>query len=145
MLNKLLLPIGIIAAVAVVGIGIKIKKDHDDREAIQNEQNNTDENGNIVVRIGSNGREIQRNIERIKYAMAKSEPGTPEYETLSDELQKAYEIMKKYKESKFYIEPKVMATLVVVGAIGFFAICLSQEDPTAIKIAQFISKLFRLG
>ena len=92
-----------------------------------------------------NGKEIQDNIGRIKAARAQVTPGTDEYERLSAELLKEYEILKAYKASRFYIEPKVIATLVVIGGIAFFAICLDQENPKAIKIAQFVTKLFRFG
>ncbi len=97
----------------------------------------------IMVRM--DGRSIQRNIERIKFARDHAEVGTQEYETLSNELMKEYEILRKYKDSRFYVDPKVLATLLVVGGIAFFAICLDQENPKAIKIAQFITKLFKFG
>lgn len=90
-----------------------------------------------------NGREIQDNIERLKAARAKVDVGTPEYEALSKELEKEYEILKKYKDSRFIIEPKIIVTLIVIGGIAFFAICLDQESPKAIKIAQFVVKLFK--
>lgn len=95
--------------------------------------------------ISVNGKEIQENIDRIKKARALVDVGTDEYEKLSAELMKEYEILKKYKDSRFFIEPKVIATLVVIGGLAFFAICLDQENPKAIKIAQFITKLFKFG
>lgn len=95
--------------------------------------------------ISVNGKEIQENIDRIKKARALAEVGTDEYEKLSNELMREYEILKKYKDSRFYVEPKVIATLVVIGGLAFFAICLDQENPKAIKIAQFITKLFKFG
>lgn len=102
-----------------------------------------DETKAITVRF--DGRAIQRNIERIKIAREHAEIGTPEYETLSNELMKEYEILRKYKDSRFYVDPKVLATLLVIGGIAFFAICLDQENPKAIKIAQFITRLFKFG
>lgn len=58
----------------------------------------------IMVRM--DGRSIQRNIERIKFARDHAEVGTQEYETLSNELMKEYEILRKYKDSRFYVDPR---------------------------------------
>lgn len=144
MLGKILIPLGVVAAAAGIIFGVaKIKQEHDDREQINNDLSE-ENNGCESKRTYSDKREIQKNIERIKWQLANSEPGTPEYEKLSGELKEAYEILKKYKESRFFIEPKTIAILAVIGLIGFFAICLSQEDPSAIKIAQFVIKLFRI-
>ena len=96
-------------------------------------------------KVSVNGREIQENIDRIKRARANAEPGTEEYEKLSSELMKEYEILKKYKDSRFFIEPKVILTLAVIGGLAFFAICLDQENPKALRISQFIIKLFKFG
>ena len=96
-----------------------------------------------IIRLDGNA--ISRQICKLKFARDHCEIGTPEYETLTNELMKEYELMRKYKDSRFYIDPKVAATLLVVGGIAFFAICLDQENPKAIKIAQFITKLFKFG
>lgn len=98
-----------------------------------------------VKMIKFNGREILQNIERIKEARKNTPVGTPEYEMLSAELMKEYEILKKYKESRFSIKPEVAITLLIVGGIAFFAICLEQENPKAMKIASFVLKLFKLA
>lgn len=145
MFGKVLVSLGVVAVAAVaVTVGIKIKRRQEDMEAMQGELCAEGNDGKACIRIGTDDREIQRNIERLKYALAKAEIGTPEYDNLSNELKELYEIKRKHKDSRFYVEPKVIAILGVIGVIGFFAICLSQEDPSAIKIAQFILKLFRL-
>lgn len=92
-----------------------------------------------------NGKDIRENIERLKEARTHFPYGSEEYERITDELMKEYELLKKYRDSRFGIEPKALATLIVIGGIAFFAICLDQESPKAIKLAQFVCKLFRVA
>lgn len=94
-----------------------------------------------IIRLDGNA--IKRNIIRLKVARDHAEIGTPEYEALTQELMSEYDLMRKYKDSRFYVDPKVALPLLVIGGIAFFAICLDQENPKAIKIAQFITKLFK--
>lgn len=88
--------------------------------------------------------ELIDNIRQLQTEKKKQQPGTPEYEALQNEINKEYDIYKKWKDSR-RVSGEVKATLVVVGAIAFFAICLDQESPKALKLAQFIIKLFKFG
>ena len=90
-----------------------------------------------------NAREIQENIQRLKAARKETQVGTDAYDKLQTELQKEYEILKKFKDGRFAVPPQVIATLCVVGTIAFFAICLDQESPKALKLAQFVLKIFK--
>jgi len=90
-------------------------------------------------------RELQDNIKKLHAARKQVEKGSDTYEKLQCELKTEYELLKKLKESKHSVPPQITATLCVVGTIAFFAICLDQESPKALKLAQFVVKLFKLG
>lgn len=90
-------------------------------------------------------RELQDNIKKLHAARKQVEKGSNDYEKLQCELKTEYELLKKLKESKHSVPPQITATLCVVGAIAFFAVCLDQESPKALKLAQFVVKLFKLG
>ena len=64
------------------------------------------------------------------------------YGGLQEELEKEYTILKKYKDSKFYIQPKDLITIVGVSGLAVFMIALERENPKATKLASFILKLF---
>lgn len=88
--------------------------------------------------------ELLKSIRQLQEMKNKCEPATEEYESLQNEISKEFEIYKKWKDSK-KVSGEVKATLVVVGAISFFALCLDQESPKALKLAQFVCKIFKLG
>ena len=90
-------------------------------------------------------KELRDNIRRLHEAIDNTKEGTDTYEKLQCELKTEYELLKKMKEAKHSVPPQIKVTLFVVGSIAFFAICLDQESPKALKLAQFVVKLFKLG
>lgn len=64
------------------------------------------------------------------------------YSTLQDQEEKQYEILKKYKNSKFYIAPKDLLVITGVTGLAIFMIALDRENPKALKLASFVLKLF---
>lgn len=64
------------------------------------------------------------------------------YDGLQNELEKEYGILKKYKDSKFFIQPKDAVIIAVLGGVSLFALALERENPKAIKLATFLLKLF---
>ena len=92
-----------------------------------------------------NYQEVQDNIRELQKAAKKVEKGTDEYEKLRAEIKNEYDILKKYREGLLGASPEVKWTLIVVGGIAFFAICLDQESPKAIKIAQFVLRIISFG
>lgn len=86
-------------------------------------------------------RDIQDNIGRIMNAMKLTPEGTEEYERLAKELEHEYVILKKYKDSKFYIEPKMWATIGGATLVLVFFVCLEREVPSATK---FLGTVLRI-
>lgn len=86
-------------------------------------------------------RDIQENIGRIMNAMKLTPEGSEEYERLSKELEHEYIVLKKYKDSKFYIEPKMWATIGGATAVLLFFVCLEREVPSATK---FLGTVLRI-
>lgn len=64
------------------------------------------------------------------------------YQELQNEMEKDYTILKKYKDSKFYIQPKDVLVIVGVTGLAIFMIALERENPKATKLASFLLKLF---
>jgi len=64
------------------------------------------------------------------------------YDTLQNQWKAQLDVLKKYKDSKFYIPPKDLLTIASVGGLAFFGISLDHENPKAMKLAQFVMKLF---
>lgn len=93
------------------------------------------------VRTKVTARDIQDNIGRIMNAMKLTPEGTDEYERLARELEHEYVILKKYKDSKFYIEPKMWATIGGATAVLLFFVCLEREVPSATKFLGTVLKI----
>lgn len=64
------------------------------------------------------------------------------YSKLQEQKEKEYVILKKHKDSKFYIQPKDLMIIFGVGALSFYMISLERENPKALKLASFVLKLF---
>ena len=66
------------------------------------------------------------------------------FESLQDQEEKQYLILKKYKDSKFYIQPKDWLVIGGTTILAIFIIALDRESPKITKLASFILKLFPL-
>ena len=64
------------------------------------------------------------------------------YMELQEQKEKEYAILKKYKDSKFFIAPKDLLTIVGISALSLYMITLERENPKSLKLATFILKLF---
>ena len=64
------------------------------------------------------------------------------YSKLQEQREKEFTILKKYKDSKFYVAPKDLMVIFGVGCLSFFMIALERENPKALKLASFVLKLF---
>ncbi len=83
-------------------------------------------------------KDIQENIRRIMEAIKATPHGTDEYERLAGELEHEYVILKKYKDSRFIIEPTLwVRTISITGLVVFF-LCLEREVPSVMKFADRI-------
>jgi hypothetical protein len=100
--------------------------------------------------------EIDRIIDKIKTLDRTTDEGEAEYRKLRadlDDMHEVYktmqeqykaqlEVLKKYKDSRFYIPPKDLITIFVISGLAFFGISLDREDPKAVKLSSFVLKLF---
>jgi len=86
-------------------------------------------------------RELQENIRRIQDALKIVDEGTDEYERLSKELEHEYVILRKYMDSRLYIEPKQY--LLIGGGIlvTVFFVCLEREVPSVTKFCNLLFKI----
>lgn len=64
------------------------------------------------------------------------------YTQLQEQKEKEYTILKKYKDSRFYIQPKDLAIILGVSALSVFMISLERENPKSLKLASYVLKLF---
>jgi len=64
------------------------------------------------------------------------------YTQLQEQKEKEYTILKKYKDSRFYIQPKDLAIILGVSALSIFMISLERENPKSLKLASYVLKLF---
>ena len=64
--------------------------------------------------------------------------------TLQTELKSEYEILKKYRDSRFTIQPERGLIIGGILFLGTFMIALERENPKALKLAQFLLRLFPL-
>lgn len=65
-------------------------------------------------------------------------------ETLQEQEKTQYDILKKYKDSKFYIPPKDLLIICGVTTLAIFVIALDRESPKIVKTVSFILKLMPL-
>ena len=66
------------------------------------------------------------------------------YSTLQSEMKSEYDALKKHNDSRFTIQPEKGLMIGGVLFIGVFALALERENPKALKLAQFLLKLFPL-
>jgi len=129
-----------------------------------------DEKGKVKITqkdIKKNAAKIQRRMEKIQAERDKiadkmeeidisDDEGREAYRKLNEELklrneaysalqkeeQEEYNTIKKMKDSKFLIAPKDAIMISGLFILGTLAIALERENPKAIKIVSFITKLF---
>ena len=89
-------------------------------------------------------KDLQEDILKIREEMKKTEIGSEKYTCLQEQLEKEYVILKKYKETRMGIAPKDALVILMLGGVGFFMIALERENPKAIKLAEFVLRLFPL-
>lgn len=87
------------------------------------------------------GKDIQENIGRIMNAMKLTPEGSEEYERLSKELEHEYVILRKYKDSRFYIEPKQYLLIGGGVLVTVFFVALEREVPS---VNRFVSTMFKI-
>ena len=66
------------------------------------------------------------------------------YSELQKEQEQEYATLKKMKESRFSITPKDAITIGGLIFLSTFAIALERENPKAIKLVSFITKMMPL-
>ena len=112
----------------------------------------------MKIRMTMNWVEEERakTIEVMKLVDKNSETGIEKYKVLHGQLkelnemfdslqsqeEKQYAILKKYKDSKFYIQPKDWLMIGGTTVLAIFIIALDRESPKITKLASFILKLF---
>ena len=64
------------------------------------------------------------------------------YSTLQEEMKLEYENIKKIKDGKFIMAPKDIISIAAMGLVGIFVFSLERENPRAVKMAEFILRLF---
>ena len=93
-------------------------------------------------RVKVTARDIEENCVRIKMAMERTKVGTPEYERLQKELDAEKTILKKHKDSYFWVKPEQITMIVGTTVVMFFAVALNREWPSAVKISTVLLKMF---
>lgn len=63
---------------------------------------------------------------------------------LQDEMKSEYDALKKYRDSRFSIQPERAVIIGGIMFLGTFMIALERENPKALKLATFLLKLFPL-
>lgn len=86
-------------------------------------------------------RELLENVRRIQDALKSVTEGTDEYERLSRELEHEYVILRKYMDSRLYIEPKQYLLIAGGVIVTVFFVCLEREVPSVTK---FVNMMFRI-
>ena len=102
--------------------------------------------------------ETEKTVNELKTVNKETETGREKYDQLQKDLQgmnelykalqemeeKQYGILKKYKDSKFYIQPKDWLTIGGLTFLAVIVIALDRESPKITKLASFILKLLPL-
>ena len=113
--------------------------------------------GNLLrIKDGMNyiNGEINATIDRMKAIDRTTESGRNEYAEymvdlqqmkdiytgLQEEMEKEYTILKKYKDSRFYVTPEKLITIAVLTGLSVFIIALDRESPKASKLVSMIVK-----
>lgn len=86
-------------------------------------------------------KDIQANIRRIMDAMQQLPAQSDEYERLAKELEHEYVILKKYKDSRFYIEPKQWLLIGGGTLVTVFFVALEREVPSVTKFTNLLFKI----
>ena len=63
------------------------------------------------------------------------------FDSLQEQEEKQYSILKKYKDSKFFIQPKDWLVIGGTTLLAVFVIALDRESPKITKLVSFILKL----
>ena len=96
----------------------------------------------ITVRINSL-EEIIDGLDLTKEEDRKThESATKELSRLRDGLRDAYDVLDRYKKTKFWIAPKDWLICGGTFVTVLFVICLSRENPEIVRLSQWILKLF---
>lgn len=102
--------------------------------------------------------EMKKTVEKLKEVDRNTESGREKYNLMQSDLQdmnemykslqemeaKHYDILKKYKDSKFYIQPKDWLTIGGLTVLAVIVIALDRESPKITKLMSFILKLLPL-
>jgi len=86
-------------------------------------------------------KDIQMNIRRIMDAMQRLPEDSDEYSRLAKELEHEYVILKKYKDSRFYIEPKQWLLIGGGVMVTVFFVALEREVPSVTKFTNLLFKI----
>ena len=97
--------------------------------------------GTKVKRKRVTRRELQDNIRLIQEALEHTPRGTDEYERLSKELEHEYVVLRKYMDSRFYIEPKQYLLIGGGVIVTVFFVCLEREVPSVTKFCNLLFKI----
>lgn len=102
--------------------------------------------------------ETAKTVEELKTVDKETEYGRNQYDQLQADLhgmnelykalqemeEKQYGILKKYRDSRFYIQPKDWLTISGLTFLAVIVIALDRESPKITKLASFILKLLPL-
>lgn len=102
--------------------------------------------------------ETAKTVEELKTVNKETEYGRNRYDQLQADLhgmnelykalqemeEKQYGILKKYRDSRFYIQPKDWLTISGLTFLAVIVIALDRESPKITKLASFILKLLPL-
>ena len=86
-------------------------------------------------------------IKRIQEKTNMYEPGTEEFRRCREDYEQEMKNKKLEKENKRSgVDPKVVigaVSTVLTTGVAVLALCLDQESPKALKLADFVLKLFK--
>ena len=101
-----------------------------------------DERARIIESIKQVDMETECGSERYIALQGHLRELNDQFDTLQEQEEKQYAILKKYKDSKFYIQPKDWLVIGGTTVLAIFIIALDRESPKITKLASFILKLF---
>lgn len=102
--------------------------------------------------------ETEKTVTELKTLNKETEDGRTKYVRMQKDLQemnelykalqemeaKQYDILKKYKDSKFYIQPKDWLSIGGLTVLAVIVIALDRESPKITKLMSFVLKLIPL-